>query len=100
MIRHLHSDPISCYNRIVVLSIDITSQTESRLRTQAEAAGKDVKTYVSELIEQVAARSSLEEQLDPIRKAFAQSGIADEELIADITDAQAEHRSDKQKNTA
>jgi predicted DNA binding CopG/RHH family protein len=84
----------------MLLSIDITSETESRLREQAEAAGMDVQTYVSELIEQAAARPSLEEQLAPVRKAFAQSGVSDQELIADITEAQAEYRASNQKKTA
>ena len=84
----------------MVLNIDITSATELRLRRQAEAAGKDVQTYVSELVEQAASRSSLEERLAPIRRAFAQSGVSDEELIADITEAQAEYRASIHKKTA
>ena len=84
----------------MVLSIDITEQTETRLRRQAQAAGKDVSTYVSELVEQAAAKPSLDELLAPLRKQFKDSGIGDEELIADITESQADYRAEKRKKTA
>ena len=84
----------------MVLNIDIAPKTEELLRKQAEAAGKDVRSYVSELVEQAAARSSLEQILAPLRKQFATTGVTDEELVADITLAQAEYRADKHKKSA
>jgi len=84
----------------MVLSIDITSQAEARLRKQAQAAGKDVKTYVSDLVEQAAARPSLDEVLAPLRNEFEDSGISDQELIEDITEAQAQYRAENHKKTA
>ena len=59
----------------MVLSINLNAQTEARLREQAQAAGKDVKTYASQLVEKAAATPSLDEVLAPIRKHFAASGI-------------------------
>lgn len=84
----------------MVLSINVTEQTEMRLRQQAQAAGKEVSAYVSELIESAAARRSLDELLAPIRRQFAQSGVSDDQLIADITEAQADYRAEQRKKTA
>jgi hypothetical protein len=84
----------------MVLRIDILPQTEQRLRQQAEAAGKDMDSYVSQLVEQAAARKSLDEMLAPLRRQFAASGIGDDQLIEDITQAQAEYRVGKHKKTA
>jgi hypothetical protein len=84
----------------MILSIDIPPQTESRLRQQAEAAGKDVRLYVSELVERAAAKPALDEVLGEMRKQFDGTGISDDELIRDLTEAQAEHRADAHKKTA
>jgi len=78
----------------MVLSIDIAPQTEARIRRQAQASGTDVQTYVSQIVEQAAARASLDEALAPMRKQFAASGISEEELIANITQAQVEFRAE------
>ena len=85
---------------VMMLSIDIAPQTEQRLRQQAEAAGKDVRQYVSEIVTQLASKPALEEILAPLRKRFAESSISEEELIDDITEAQAEYRKQKRKNPA
>ena len=45
--------------------------------------------------ETAAARASLDEVLAPLRKQFAATDISDEQLIADITEAQAEYRAEK-----
>lgn len=84
----------------MVLNIDVDPQTESRLQQQAKAAGKDVRAYVSELIELAAAKPSLEEALAPLRQQFSATGIGDEELLRDITDSQAEYRAQKHKKSA
>jgi len=81
-----------------VLTIEIPPTTEERLRRPAEAAGKDMPAYVSQLVEQAAARNSLDEELASLRKQFADTGISDEELVRDITSAQAEYRAEKNKN--
>ena len=69
-------------------------------RQQAEAAGKDVRWFVSQLVEQAAAKPSLDEILAPLRKQFAQMNLSDEELATDITSAQADFRAQKSKKTA
>ena len=79
----------------MTLSIEIAPQTEARLRQQARAAGKDVPAYVAELVADAAAKPALDELLAPLRRQFAESGIGDEELVADLTDAQADYRAGK-----
>lgn len=83
----------------MVLSIDIVPETETRLRQQAQAAGKDVRDFVSRLLDQAAAKPSLDEVLSSLRQQFAQNGVSDEQLIADITEAQADYRAQKQAQT-
>lgn len=84
----------------MVLSIDVDTETEARLRQQAQAAGKDLGSYVSQLVEHAAAARSLDEVLKPIRQQFQASGISDDELIADISEAQADYRAQRRKKTA
>jgi hypothetical protein len=82
----------------MVLQIEIAPQTEQRLRERAQAAGKDVTAYVSQLVEQAAAKPNLDEVLAPLRKSFEASGVSDAELISDITAAQDEYRSTKKRS--
>ena len=90
-----------CYNSDrMVLRIPVNPDTEARLRRQAQAAGKDVTAYVTQLVEQAAAKPALDELLAPLRQQFAQSGTSDEQLIAEITAAQAAYRAQKRKRPA
>jgi len=84
----------------MVLSIPISPQTEARLRQQAQAAGKEVATYVAEIVERAAGQSSLDEVLSPLRKQFELSGTSDEQLIDEITSAQQAYRAEKHKKSA
>jgi len=84
----------------VTLSISITRETEERLRKQADAAGKDVSTYVAEVVEQAAAKESLDQILSPLRREFAGSGTSDEQLTEEITIAQTAYRAEQQKKSA
>ena len=84
----------------MTLSIEIAPQTETRLRQQARAAGKEVGAYVSELLAEAAAKPALDAVAAPLRRKFAESGIGDEELIADLTEAQADYRADKAREQA
>jgi hypothetical protein len=84
----------------MTLTISIPPATEARLREIAEAAGTDLPEYVSKLLEQVAARPALDELLAPLRKQFADSGVTDEQLVEQITAAQAAYRAEQRKKTA
>ncbi len=89
-----------CYYSEMVLQIELTQETEARLRVQAAAAGKDVFTYASELVARATAQPDLDAVLSPLRKQFESSGISQDQLIKDITDAQSEYRSEHHKKTA
>ena len=84
----------------MTLTISIPATTEARLREIAQAAGTDLSGYVSKLLEEAAARPALEELLAPLRKQFADSGITDEQLVEQITSAQAAYRAEQRKKTA
>jgi cytochrome P450 len=84
----------------MTLSIQISSQAEERLRRQARAAGKEIGAYVAELVEQVVARSALDELLAPLRQQFAGSGVSDEQLVEQITEAQDAYRAGRTKRPA
>jgi predicted transcriptional regulator len=84
----------------VTLSISINDETEARLQRMASAAGKDVPTYVAQLVEQAAATPALEELLAPLRKQFAESTTSDEQLVDEITGAQTDYRAQRQKKSA
>jgi hypothetical protein len=84
----------------MTLQISVGSETEARLRRLAEAAGTDVESYVSRVVEQIAAKPALEELLEPLRKEFAASGTTDEQLTQEITAVRDAYRSDKHKKSA
>lgn len=84
----------------MTLQISITPETETRLRMLAESAGKDVSTFVSQLVEQAAAKPALDELLAPLRRQVAESGTTDEELVEQITTAQRAYRAEQHKKTA
>jgi hypothetical protein len=88
------------YNSVMLLQIQINSETEARLRENAAAAGKDMIAYASQLVEQAVAHSNLDTILAPLRRQFEAAGTTDDELIQDITDSQAEYRSEQHKKTA
>ena len=64
----------------MTMSLTLPPETEARLAEQAQAAGKDVQTYAADVLRSVAARPSLDELLAPVRKAFAESGMTEDEL--------------------
>ena len=84
----------------MVLKIPVTAETEARLQVQARAAGKDVGAYVSQIVEQAAAKPSLDEHLAPLRQQFAESGTTDGQLVDQITSAQSAYRAERHKKTA
>jgi len=84
----------------MTLSIQLSPQAEQRLREQAQAAGKEIGVYVTELVEQAAARPALDELLAPLRQQFAASGTTDEQLVDQITEAQAAYRAERHKRPA
>jgi hypothetical protein len=83
--------------RLMTLEISINPATETRLRQMAASAGKDVSAFVAQLVEQAAAKPSLDEMLAPLRRQFAESGATDDQLIEEITAAQQAYRAEQKK---
>ncbi len=87
----------------MTLMISLPPDDETKLSQRAAAAGKDVTEYVQQLIRRDLAGpagQNIDEVLAPLRKAFAESGVSDEELLSDINAARDECRDDLKKRTA
>lgn len=80
----------------MVLSIPISEQTCERLRCRASAVGQDVESYVARLVSQFAEiPTPLEELSGPIKEAFAQSGMTDDELGELLEQAKHDMRAER-----
>jgi propanediol dehydratase small subunit len=79
----------------MVLTIDIPAKTEEVLREQAQAAGKDVGQYASELLQRATLAAATDAALAPVWEEFRASGVTDEEMIRDITQAQSDYRAEQ-----
>jgi len=66
---------------MATITVKIPDPTEARLRRQAEAAGKPVEQFVSDVLEaQTSPAKSLRDISGPVAQRFAQSGMTEEEL--------------------
>lgn len=66
---------------LMTLSISISPEAEAKLKAKAEAAGVDVATYAARQLERMAASPpSLAEISGPVAKAFAESGMTEDQL--------------------
>jgi hypothetical protein len=62
------------------LIITLPGEAEARLAMKAKNAGVDLPTYVERLLKAEVSRPSLDEALKPVRDAFEQSGMTEEDL--------------------
>ncbi len=65
----------------MVLSISIPPETEAKLKARAEAAGEDLPAYITRLVTQAVESPTIEQLSGPIAKAFADSGMTEDELV-------------------
>lgn len=80
----------------MTLSITLSPDKEKRLRERAAAAGEDVGTFVSKLLDQFAAQPTPLEQISgPIYQAFLESGMTDDELGDVLEKAKHEMRAER-----
>ncbi len=79
----------------MTLVIPISDTVAAKLRERAAAEGKDPTAYASDLLEDAVARLSLHDLLAPLRQQFAASGVTDEELVQQITEARDAYRNDQ-----
>ncbi|MBK8269181.1 MAG: hypothetical protein IPK83_13090 [Planctomycetes bacterium] len=64
----------------MTLQITLNSEAEERLRRRAQANGEDVAVCAAQLIQEALREPSLDEVLAPVRKAFEESGMTEDEL--------------------
>ncbi len=64
------------------LTIRIPENIEYILEERAKAEGKDVQTFVEEMVKTQLLRPTLDEILAPVRKDFAESQMTEDELDA------------------
>jgi hypothetical protein len=88
------------YNQAMTLIINIPAEAEMRLRRLAEAEGSDLSAYVSKIVQQAAAKPSLDALLEPLRKEFGASGMTDDALAEEINAARDEYRAERGKGPA
>ena len=62
------------------LSISLPPETEAKLQERAAAHGEDVASYAARVLDEALNAPSLDELLAPVRRAFAESGMSDDEL--------------------
>lgn len=79
------------------LTVAVSERAERCLAERAAAAGQSVPDYVSDLVERTSSLpASLDEVLRPVRDAFNQSGMSDDDLgdflEGEIHAARAERR--------
>lgn len=90
----------------MIITIDLPSEVESKIKTQASNNGLKVEEYIKSLIEEETERRELkrgnseetfDEILAPIRKGFEESGMSEEELLEFFEEVREEVWQEKQK---
>jgi hypothetical protein len=65
----------------MVVSVSISPEAESKLKSKAVSAGVDVETYVSRVVERLASSpASVEAISGSVAEDFARSGMTEDEL--------------------
>jgi hypothetical protein len=64
----------------MTLTLKLADKDVERLAQKAQAAGIDVQTYVERLVHAAAGSPPLEEVLRPVREAYRDSGMSEDEL--------------------
>ncbi len=91
----------------MTITIDLPSEVESKIKTQASNAGVKVEDYVKTLIKEASDRrerieknseKSFDEILAPVRKGFDESGMSEEELLEFFEEVREEVWQEKQKS--
>lgn len=92
----------------MTITIDLPSEVEAKIKTQASRDVVEVEDYIKPLIEDAAnrreqieklAEKSFDEILAPIQKGFQESGMSEDEIIEMFEEAHEEVWQEKQKLT-
>ena len=89
----------------MTITIDLPSEVESKLKTQASNDGLKVEDYVKTLIKEASDRreriekdseKSFDEILAPIQKGFQESGMSEDEILDFFEEVREEVWQEKQ----
>jgi ADP-heptose:LPS heptosyltransferase len=85
----------------MTLIISLPSDAEEKLQERAQAAGKDVKQYVEQLIvKELVAPLSLAEAAEPLARAVEAAGVPDDEFTAILNNARDAARRERNSRPA
>lgn len=85
----------------MTVKISISPEAEARLRSQAEAAGVDISTYVSRYLERLAHPCrSVVDLSGPVGEAFSVSGMTEDELSYFLEDEKHAMRKEQRAESA
>ena len=82
----------------MTLTIQLPSDAEARIAEKARRAGVDVTTYVQRVLQVDATRPPLDELLKPVRDAFNQSGMTEEQLGNLLVNAKKQMHADRRES--
>ncbi len=78
------------------LTIQLQVEDEVRLAMKAQRAGIDLTTYIERILKAESSKPPLQEILKPVRDAFADSGMSEEDLGKLLVKAKKEMRAERQ----
>lgn len=79
----------------MVLKLPISREAEAKLVARAAAAGVDLTTFATQMLERAAVRPTLDEVLAPLRLEVSQSGMSEAELTEQLEQAKHEARAEQ-----
>ena len=91
----------------MTITIDLPSEVESKIKTQASNDGLNVEDYVTTLIKEASERREQSEKasertfreiLAPVHKGFAEGGMSEDEIMKMFEEAREEAWREKQNS--
>jgi hypothetical protein len=80
------------------VTIQLPVEDEARLAMKAKQAGVDLPTYLERLLKAEVSRPPLDAVLKPVRDAFAESGMTEDELSDLLVKAKKQMRAERRSN--
>lgn len=84
----------------MAVHIALSAQVDALLREEAARAGKDPAEYGAILLEAILRREALDRELAPVREAYRQSGLSDDELAEELERAKHDMRAEQSRKAS
>ena len=84
----------------MTLTLNLDDEDQRRLAEKAKSAGIDVQTYVECIVRAAASRAPTDQVLQPVRDAFRESGMTEDELGELLEKAKHEMRAERKSRRA